>query len=238
MHTPQESLLFISKSTYAPDIKSLCTLYKSLVRSRNPTSKSYLQKIDTAFRSILRIVLGSKPSTNTEVIYAETGTEPVFQTVATEMLPKPQTNMLKIKLTTTALFKLTEVTTDQVNKRLPPWSPPLTIVKWFPMRKSDAPANLNDVQHLLESMISETVAPDITIYTYGSVNANPIVTSCAFYIPVSDSWRLTLGSSISSVELHGIKQALSTIYTYDPPPPGIHIFTRAPHQNRDVHPDP
>jgi ribonuclease HI len=62
----------------------------------------------------------------------------------------------------------------------------------------------------------------------GSVTENPTVTSCAFFIPAPDtsgSWRLTPGSSIFSAELHGIKQALSTIYNYDHPPPGVHIFS-------------
>ena len=56
----------ISKATYAPNIKSLCTLFKSLVRSRidygllayGSASKTHLQKIDTTSRSILRIILG------------------------------------------------------------------------------------------------------------------------------------------------------------------------------------
>jgi hypothetical protein len=77
-------------------------------------------------------------------------------------------------------------------------------------------------------MIAGIVASDIMIYTDGSVTENPTVTSCAFFIPASDtsgSWRLTPGSSIFSAELHGIKQALSTIYNYDHPPPGIHIFS-------------
>ena len=51
----------ISKATYAPNIKSLCTLFKSFVRSRIgyvSASKTHLQKIDTTSRSILRIILG------------------------------------------------------------------------------------------------------------------------------------------------------------------------------------
>jgi hypothetical protein len=49
--------------------------------------KTHLQKIDTTSRSIMRIILGSKPSTPTKIIYAErvrnlspteeTGWEPV-----------------------------------------------------------------------------------------------------------------------------------------------------------------
>ncbi len=96
------------------------------------------------------------------------------------------------------------------------------------MRKSDAAINQDGVQHLFESMTSEIAAPDIMIYTDGSVSSNPVVTSCAFYIPTLDSsgsWRLTPGSSIFSAELHGIKQALSAIYNYDTTHPGIHIFS-------------
>jgi hypothetical protein len=75
----------ISKSSYAPSLKSLATLFKSLVRSRidygliiyGSASKSNLLKIDVAARAILRLILGSRTSTPTEVIYAETGTEPL-----------------------------------------------------------------------------------------------------------------------------------------------------------------
>jgi hypothetical protein len=65
----------ITKSTYSPSIKSLCTLFKSLVRSRIDYSlriygsacNSHLLKIDIAARFILRLILGSKPSTPKEV---------------------------------------------------------------------------------------------------------------------------------------------------------------------------
>jgi ribonuclease HI len=75
----------ICKASYAPSLRSLSSLFKSLVRSRidyglivyGSASKSHLNKIDVAARSILRIILGSKPSSPTEVIYAESNTEPV-----------------------------------------------------------------------------------------------------------------------------------------------------------------
>ena len=75
----------ITKSTYASSIKILCTIYKSLVRSRidyglpiyGSACNSNLLKIDVASRSILRLILGSKSSTPKEVLYAETGTEPL-----------------------------------------------------------------------------------------------------------------------------------------------------------------
>ena len=61
-----------------PPIHSLWTLFKSLVLSRmdyrliiyGSASKMNLSKIDVVARSILRIILGSKPSTSTELIYA------------------------------------------------------------------------------------------------------------------------------------------------------------------------
>jgi hypothetical protein len=75
----------ISKTSYAPSLKSLSTLFKSLVKSRidygliiyGSASKSNLQKIDVAARSILMLILGSRPSAPIEEIYAETGTEPL-----------------------------------------------------------------------------------------------------------------------------------------------------------------
>ena len=74
----------IAKASFAPPIHSLFTLFKSLVRSRidyglilyGSASKTNLSKIDVVARSILRIILGSKPSTPTELIYAESETEP------------------------------------------------------------------------------------------------------------------------------------------------------------------
>ncbi len=75
----------IAKASYVPSHKSLCTLYKSLVRSRidygliayGSTSKSNLLKLEVATRSILRIILGSRTSAPIEILYAETGTEPI-----------------------------------------------------------------------------------------------------------------------------------------------------------------
>lgn len=60
-------------------------LYKSLVRSKidygliayGNASKSNIKKLDVISRSILRIILGSWCSTPTEILYAETGTEPI-----------------------------------------------------------------------------------------------------------------------------------------------------------------
>lgn len=85
MHSPQNAFSIITKSTYAPRIKSLCTLYKSLVRSHidyglliyGSACNSNLLKIDVVSCSIFRLILGSKPSTPKEVLYAETGTEPL-----------------------------------------------------------------------------------------------------------------------------------------------------------------
>jgi hypothetical protein len=75
----------IAKASYAPSHKSLCTLYKSLVRSRidygliayGSTNKTNLLKLEVVTRSILRIILGSRTSTPIEILYAETGTEPI-----------------------------------------------------------------------------------------------------------------------------------------------------------------
>ena len=66
----------ITKATYAPSFKSLCTLFKCLVRSRidyglpiyGSACISTLLKIDVAARSILRLILGSKPSTPKEIV--------------------------------------------------------------------------------------------------------------------------------------------------------------------------
>ena len=84
MHSHKERLLHHRKSLLRPPIHSLCTLFKSLVRSRidyrlilyGSASKTKLFKIYVVARSILRIILGSKPFTPTELIYAESGTEP------------------------------------------------------------------------------------------------------------------------------------------------------------------
>ena len=126
------------------------------------------------------------------------------------------------------LFKLPAGTTDQLNKQTPPWRPPQTTVKWFPMQKNEASANQDAVHALFDTLKSNITSPDITIYKDGSLSENPNTTSCAFFIPETNSsvsWCLSRRSSVFSLELHGIKQALATIYTYNPPPPGIHIFS-------------
>jgi ribonuclease HI len=259
----------ITKATYAPSFKSLCTLFKCLVRSRidyglpiyGSACISTLLKIDVAARSILRLILGSKPSTPKEILYAETGTEPLadrgawlsaryhinlshhpenltYQTAKNlfysseqwppRCCPSLKLSCEKIRHANMDLFKLPAGTTDQLNKQTPPWSPPQTTVKWFPMRKNEASVNQDAVHTLFDKLKSNITAPDITVYTDGSLSESSNTTSCAFFIPEtnsSGSWCLSSGSSVFSAELHGIKQALATMYTYDPPPPAIHIFS-------------
>jgi ribonuclease HI len=84
------------------------------------------------------------------------------------------------------------------------------------MRKNEASTNQDAVEVLFEAMKSKITAQDITVYTDGSLFENSATTSCAFFIPEtnsSGSWCLSRGSSVFSAELHGIKQALTTIYT-------------------------
>ena len=84
MHPLKKRLLHYCKCLVRPPIKSLCTLFKSLVRSRidyglivyGSACKTNLSKIDIVARSIIRIILGSKPSTPTELIYSDSGIEP------------------------------------------------------------------------------------------------------------------------------------------------------------------
>ena len=75
----------ITNSKCGPSTKTLILLFKTLVRSKTDygliaygnASKSNLNKIDTACRSILRVIRGSKLSTPTEILYAESSTEPL-----------------------------------------------------------------------------------------------------------------------------------------------------------------
>lgn len=77
----------IAKAQYGPPIRTLITLYKSLVQSRidygsiayGAASKTSIERVNIASRSILRVILGARPSTPIEVLYSETGTTPVYQ---------------------------------------------------------------------------------------------------------------------------------------------------------------
>jgi ribonuclease HI len=259
----------IAKATHAPSIKSLCILFKSLVRSRmdyglivyGSACKTNLLKIDIAARSILRIILGSKPSTPTELIYAETGTEPTtarrdwLSTRFLILLNQNPTNLTykpvkilhdsietwpprnnpTLKMVSTAiknqginLFRHPAGVTDQINKQPAPWASPPAHFKWFPIPKIVAASNHQDVAELFNSLLSNIQNPSTHAYTDGSVTKNPPSSSCAVYIPdlnISDSWRLSPGSSVFSAELHGIRKALSLIYASDSPASEIHLFT-------------
>ena len=75
----------IAKASYALSHKNLCVLFKSLVRSRidygliayGSSRKFNIQKLEVAVRSVLRIILGSRSSTPTEILYADTDSEPI-----------------------------------------------------------------------------------------------------------------------------------------------------------------
>jgi ribonuclease HI len=126
------------------------------------------------------------------------------------------------------LFKLSPGSPDQLTKVPPPWFVPPYTAKWFPLRKSEASANLDALRDLFENLLSIIPPTDITAYTDGSTTRNPSISYCAYYIPEMNfcgSWRLTPGSSIFSAELQGILKVLQEIYQYDSSPPHIHIFS-------------
>jgi hypothetical protein len=75
--------LIMTKAKPGPSTQTLMILFKSLVRSKmdygsiayGSASRSNLQKLDIARRSILRVILRSRLSTPVETLYAESGTE-------------------------------------------------------------------------------------------------------------------------------------------------------------------
>ncbi|XP_045025199.1 uncharacterized protein LOC123469925 [Daphnia magna] len=75
----------ITTARIGPTTHTLMILFKSLVRSKidygliayGNASKSNLTQLDVISRAIIRIVLGSRLSTPTEILYAESGTEPI-----------------------------------------------------------------------------------------------------------------------------------------------------------------
>jgi hypothetical protein len=75
----------IANAKLGPSIKTLVLLFKSLVRSKvdygllayGNASKTNIEKLNIICRSIIRTILGSKQSTPTQILYAETGTEPI-----------------------------------------------------------------------------------------------------------------------------------------------------------------
>ena len=94
--------------------------------------------------------------------------------------------------------------------------------------KNEAATNHQDDAELFGALFNKIQTPSTHAYTNGSVIKNPSTSSCAVYIPdlnISESWRLSPGSSIFSAELHGIWKALSMIYASDSPAPEIHLFT-------------
>lgn len=70
-----------------PQFERLLSFYKSLVQNRidygsivyGASSKTSIERVNVASRSILYVILGSRPSTPIEVFYSETGTTPVKQ---------------------------------------------------------------------------------------------------------------------------------------------------------------
>jgi ribonuclease HI len=259
----------IAKASYALSHKNLCVLFKSLVRSRidygliayGSSRKFNIQKLEVVIRSILRIILGSRFSIPTEILYADTDSEPIPDrrdwlgirylininqhpdnlTYATarkifnapdKWPPRCYPSLSKASVilrgANISLFKLSPGSTDQLTKVPPPWFVPPYSAKWFPLRKSEASANLDTVRDLFENLLSIIPPTDITAYTDGSTTSNPSNSYCAYYIPEMNfcgSWRLTPGSSIFSAELQGILKVLQEIYQYDSSPPHIHIFS-------------
>jgi hypothetical protein len=75
----------IANTKLGPSIKTLVLLFKSLVRSKvdygllayGNASKTNIEKLNIVCRAIIRTILGSKQSTPTQILYAETGTEPI-----------------------------------------------------------------------------------------------------------------------------------------------------------------
>lgn len=70
-----------------PPLKTLVTLFKSLVRSKidyglpvyASASKTHINKLDIIHRSFLRIILNSHKSTPSEILYTDTNTEPIIK---------------------------------------------------------------------------------------------------------------------------------------------------------------
>nr|CAH0103241.1 unnamed protein product [Daphnia galeata] len=239
-----------AKASYAPSHKSLCTLYKSLVRSRidygliayGSTSKSNLLKLE-------------------KFLYAETGTEPIpdrrdwlgiryllnlnqhpenltYKTARNifhahkEWPPRCCPSLCVasslIHEAKLSLFTLRPGVTDQLAIAKPPWYTLPVTTKWFPLQKKAALANPTAAQELFDNLSSLIPPTDIKIFTDGSVTRNPNNSSCAYFCPernYTGSWRLTPGTSIFSAELQGILQALLAVYSLEPTPEHIHIFS-------------
>jgi hypothetical protein len=51
---------------------------------------------------------------------------------------------------------------------------------------------------------------------------------------LSESWRIKPGSSIFSAELHGIRKALSSMYSSESPTTGIHLFANSSSTIKDI----
>lgn len=99
MLTPKNLFSVISNVKSGPSTKTLCPLFKSLVRSKidygliayGSASKTAISRIDVAARSIIRLIMGSRKSTPMAVLYADLSVEPTKfrrQWLATRFLLK------------------------------------------------------------------------------------------------------------------------------------------------------
>ena len=111
---------------------------------------------------------------------------------------------------------------------LSPCEPPPCETAWFPMNKKASLANKAAAQSIFTAFLQRVTDSTMIAFTDGSVSSDPSSTSCAVFIPslnFAQSWSLIPGSSIFSAELHGIRNALHTIYNHDGYPLEAIIFS-------------
>ncbi|KZS19750.1 Uncharacterized protein APZ42_013723 [Daphnia magna] len=191
----------ITKSTYAPPIRSLCQLFKSLVRSRTDyglivygsACKTNLLKIDVICRTILRMILGSRPSTPIEIIYAEMGTESTAE----------RRDWLSTKYTIN-LSQNPRNLTYLLAKEL------FEDMKSWPSRCS---LNIKSAGLTIKN-------EEIKLFQYppGAMDQTVRQPPPWSPAPLNTKW-------FPMADLHGIRKALAAIYSFDPPAPSIHIFS-------------
>jgi ribonuclease HI len=212
-------------------------------------SKTNIEKLNIICRAPIRTILGSKQSTPTQILYAETGTEPIAD--KRNWLTGKYIIKLGHKHQNPTYKSAQAIFSAPAN--YPPRSSPClaaqmaeihqlgidafpTSLQWPPIYRYPPPnlppplamANKTQTRTLFESLL--LLQPNTTLigYTDGSKSTDSNITSCAVVIPDLDlekAWTLETHSSVFSAELQAIKLALKIIYDLDPSPASTIIFS-------------
>ncbi|KAI9552663.1 hypothetical protein GHT06_020534 [Daphnia sinensis] len=225
----KKSFTIIANKEHGPPIQTLLLLFKSLVRSKidlgqidyGNANKTNLEKINVVCKSIIRNMLGSRNSTPTEMLYAESCLEPVAvrrswltSKYIIDLDHKPNNPMYN---TARKLYFYPDI---------------------YPARGSPC---LETTMEKIKSLDLDTfpdTSPLPSLHSYPPPSRPPEcstwcskssknITTCAAIFPainVAKAWTLQKDSSVFSAELQAINQALRFVYNMENSPKAVTIF--------------